>query len=394
MHILIIPSWYPVTPVDPGGSFFREQAQALVRNGCRVGVIYPQHRSLRQWTSAFIGKYGISEESDVGLTTLRYHGMNWFPRFPIFGGRYWVRHAEKLYIDYIKKYGKPDLIHAHSLLHAGRAALHISRLSGVPFVVTEHSSAFTRGLVIGKQLRNAAKAVHGASRLIAVSEDFCNVLGRVFPESAGQWMYVPNVVHERFLEAPLRVRRDNPFTFLHVSTLEPGKAVGNLIDAYAAAFGMDINTHMVIGGHGVERDELENRVKRHGIDKCVSFVGALSRDGVLKQMQECDAFVLSSKAETFGVVLIEALALGKPVVATRCGGPESIIREEDGILVPVDDVPKLGDGMKEIRRQYGNYRPIELRRSCANRFSEKAVTRQLIDIYRQVLAEPKRHTAA
>jgi glycosyltransferase involved in cell wall biosynthesis len=103
---------------------------------------------------------------------------------------------------------------------------------------------------------------------------------------------------------------------------------------------------------------------------------------------------LSSKAETFGVVLIEALALGKPVVATRCGGPESIIREEDGILVPVDDVPKLGDGMKEIRRQYGNYRPIELRRSCANRFSEKAVTRQLIDIYRQVLAEPKRHTAA
>lgn len=394
MHVLIIPSWYPVAPNDLAGSFFREQAQALAKQGCQVGVVYPQLRSLRHWSTLCTGKYGLTEERDVGVVTLRRHGMSWFPRLPSLRARQWRMCAEKTYADYAQKHGKPDLIHAHALLHAGSAARCISQRFGVPYVVTEHSSAFERGLVASRQRQEAAVAAHWASRLFAVSREFCSVLDQVLPDTAGRWEWMPNIVQERFLNASLDTRRGRQFTFLHVSMLDPNKAVGNLIDAYAAAFGQDSTTRLVIGGDGRERAELERRAKSHGLGERISFLGALSREAVLARMEECDAFVLPSRTETFGVVLVEALALGKPVIATRCGGPESIVGEDDGILVPVDDLQRLTDAMKEMRNQYDRYDPVKLRSSCEERFSERAVTQRLIEMYRQVLTKERWRTAS
>ncbi|PQP32811.1 glycosyltransferase family 4 protein, partial [Desulfobacteraceae bacterium SEEP-SAG10] len=92
-----------------------------------------------------------------------------------------------------------------------------------------------------------------------------------------------------------------------------------------------------------------------GIGDCVTFLGKLDRTQVLKEMNQCQAFVLSSEFETFGVVVIEALSQGKPVIATRCGGPEEILHAGNGILVQKNDKKSLADAMVCLRNDYLNY---------------------------------------
>ena len=103
-------------------------------------------------------------------------------------------------------------------------------------------------------------------------------------------------------------------------------------------------------------------------------------------MAVADAFVLSSRNETFGVVIIEALALGKPVIATQCGGPESILRPADGLLVPVDDVSAMANAMCQLIERRNDYDPVEIRQSCVARFSETAIAKRLNWIYAEVLS--------
>jgi len=97
--------------------------------------------------------------------------------------------------------------------------------------------------------------------------------------------------------------------------------------------------------------------------------------------RECDAFVLPSRGETFGIVFIEALAHGKPLIATRCGGPQDIVHAENGLLVPMDSVEELAIAMERMIQTSGNYSPQILRADFLARFSASAVIDTMEDWY-------------
>lgn len=393
MHVLIIPSWYPASPDDIGGSFFREQAQALVGAGCKVGVIFPHLRSLRQWWTVLSGPYGLAEEHEEGVFTLRRHGMRWFPKLPRLRAWQWMSQGRRMYEEYAEKNGRPDVIHAHGLLYAGCVAGDISHDVGVPYVVTEHTSAYARDLASRSQCRMARIAASSAARRFAVSEPFCQLLATKLKMQPTDWVYLPNLVHAAFLAAPLVVSPiADSFVFLHISSLDSNKAADLLIKAFSRAFGGDYKVSLRIGGEGPMRGALEKVALELGVAGQVQFLGKLVRNSVIRELQACNAFALSSRHETFGVVLIEALALGKPVIATRCGGPESIVRKQDGFLVDIDDVAGLSWAMRQIRDNYDNYDSVKIRASCAARFSEQAVTEKLISEYAAVCIEAQLRT--
>ncbi|MFA6661181.1 MAG: glycosyltransferase, partial [Bacilli bacterium] len=91
--------------------------------------------------------------------------------------------------------------------------------------------------------------------------------------------------------------------------------------------------------------------------------------------------------ETFGVVLIEALALGKPVISTRSGGPEDIVEETNGLLVPTNDREALGKAMQYMVENYNTYNPQEIQQRCHEKFSEASVAKRLVNVYQQVLTK-------
>lgn len=95
----------------------------------------------------------------------------------------------------------------------------------------------------------------------------------------------------------------------------------------------------------------------------------------------------AERHETFGVVYAEAIASGKPLIATRCGGPESIVNAINGQLVDVGDVPALARVMQDMAANWHRYSPQAIRHDFEARFSRPAVVHQLRALYRQVTSK-------
>ena len=119
----------------------------------------------------------------------------------------------------------------------------------------------------------------------------------------------------------------------------------------------------------------------------MDFLGALDNGAVLRLMRGSDAFVLASRNETFGVVFIEALSQGLPVIATRCGGPEGIVNGNNGLLVPKEQPEALAEALLEMAENRARYPAEALRAACLEEFGEQAVTGRLKAVYAQVWAQ-------
>ncbi len=117
----------------------------------------------------------------------------------------------------------------------------------------------------------------------------------------------------------------------------------------------------------------------------IELLGALPRTGVLKFLSESNAFALSSDIETFGVVLLEAMAVGLPVLSTNCGGPEEFINDKCGLISPVGDVASYQEALAHIVTNYENYSPIEIQNYCSDHFSSYAINSKLIKVYEQAI---------
>lgn len=394
MHILIIPSWYPKRPDEIRGSFFRDHALALSKYGHKVGVVYPELTSLRPpdtWQKVFRADEITTDE---GMPTYRAYPINWhLLKLPYANARLWVRKGMQLFSRYVREHGKPDVLHAQSMFNGGLLAFRISRKYGIPYVITEHSSAFSRAVIGERQLKLGLVAAKSASACLAVSADFAAFLDRCYGLPENSWKYVPNIVSEMFAKQPLRDQvssSEQTFTFCNIALLTRIKGVDVLLRAFARSFSNRPDTKLIVGGDGSERQQLEALANELGLGTQVKFLGHLSRKQVLEVMTSSDAFVLSSHYETFGVVLIEALALGKPVLATRCGGPESIVTPANGLLVEKGSVEALSEGLLHLREQASEYDAETIRSSCLERFGESAVIEQLSEIYVSAIANGNR----
>ena len=160
--------------------------------------------------------------------------------------------------------------------------------------------------------------------MLAVSE----ALSRVVNSLAGidRCQVVPNFIDFQFFTLPPVPRRQESFTFLCVCNLvRVHKRVDRLIRAFARASAVRPWSRLVIVGEGPDEAALRVLAHQCGVAQSVEFTGALPPAGVRERMWQANAFVLASAFETFGVVLVEALATGIPVISTRSGGAEDIV---------------------------------------------------------------------
>jgi L-malate glycosyltransferase len=387
MHILFLPSWYPEQADDIGGSFFREQALALQALGVKVGVIAPSMRSIRSPVQSLMKSGKSRVENDEGIMTFRSSMLNLTPRLWTATAHRYVRMSRGLYDKYVQSEGQPDLVHVHAALFGGVAALDIQARYNVPFILSEHSTAFARGIVNEKGLNLVHRIATKAICRFAVSTPFARLLDHKLGLAAQPFSVMPNSVSHLFLDSNTSQFKQNYFRFFHVSTLDTKKNVSEIITAFASNFRDQPSVTLTIGGDGPERQALIALAVKLKVRNQILFPGRLSRREVRNTLAQSDAFVLSSKFETFGVVLIEALAMGVPVIATRCGGPEDIVSDDTGILVPVGDVAALGAAMVEMKQNCERWEPTRLREICKNKFGPEAVSKRWVEIYNNVLAQ-------
>ena len=348
LHVLVLPSFYcdPERPVL--GSFFQEQASALQKSGARVSVAYFEGRRLQSLGPRTLRQnyFQTLWHDENGLETLRQHGWNPLAQSAR-GAQIWTKFTEKLIEKYIFERGKPDVIHAHNCLWAGYAARKIGARHSIPYVVTEHSSLFPTRKVPAFAAPFIKETLQNAAAIISVSDALAESMKPYCPHRAIE--IVPNVVHTDYFHLPLEEPPAHPQIFLCVAKLTEVKGLDVLLRAWAQKFRGDDAVELRIVGAGPLRDALLALRGELGIESNVDFLGAKSRAQVREELWKSHTFVLPSRVETFGVVLIEALSSGLPVIATRCGGPQSIITPATGLLVAPDDCAALAQAMETMK---------------------------------------------
>lgn len=381
MNILIIPSWYATNSNPTNGSFFREQAMALKEAGHNVIVAFVEVRLASR--DLFSEKVDIKD--DNGIKTYRIIQEK-IPKTGNIGTAIAFRRGLIKIIKNLYNRENIDIVHLHSCIWGGIGAVSASRKLNIPLVITEHSSYYSRYRVKMIEKLILRYSFKSANKVISVS----NSLREIISKYKSNIEVIPNMVDcdkvLSIINKKNNLGEEGQFTFLSLCYLKKNKGVDILIRAFSTYFrGKEVK--LIIAGDGPERESLENLSKELGILEQVEFKGALNRDEVYKVMSNCNIFVLPSKFETFGVVLIEALANGKPVISTRNGGANDIVTDENGILVDIDDIEGLGKAMVDLKLDYNKYNEEEIRNSCINKYSKKIITRQLEKVYSELICK-------
>ena len=304
------------------------------------------------------------------------------PRLPYRNAAVFALCGLRLFAQYRAANGAPDLIQAHGALNAGVAALAIRRRYGIPYILTEHSTAFAQGRLRWWERDLVRRVIAGAAHCLAVSPQLARLLEAQYPGSA--WLYLPNPIGDVFVAeaAAISVPRDPaaPFVFVCVARLSPEKGHVRLIEAFAEAFDGDPATRLRIVGEGPIRETLERLCAARGIADRVDFLGLLPAARVREELLAADAFVLASEVETFGVVVIEALACGRPVVVTASGGPDHLVNAANGVLVPTGDPSALRDALRDMRRRAAAYDPVVIREDALRLYGPDAFARRFAEV--------------
>ena len=379
MHIMFIPSWYSNVRNKVHGSFFKEQALELQKAGVKVTVAYNE-----VWPLTMLGKIheekGLKYNVEDGLKTYRYKNYNYIPKNPLMF-KVFNKRMEKLYKEIVKKEGAIDIIHAQSSLWGGISAAYIAEKYNIPLVITEHSSVERGPYVKKSYIPFICDSYKKAQKVITVGNGLKNEIeslsGRQDLEVIG------NLVDLSKFTIKKRIKNEK-FIFFSLAFLEGEKGFDTLIKSFAKKF-KDKEAVLYIGGDGSQRSGLEALTVENGVKDQIIFLGALSRDDVSKWMNKCDCFVLPSRYETFGVVYIEALASGRPVIGALNGGAEDIINNLNGYLIPIDDIDILAEKMIEVYDNIESYDEEEIRIDCLKRFSPKVIVNKIISVYKEVL---------
>lgn len=280
-------------------------------------------------------------------------------------------------------------MHAHSALLLGVPTAKIASQLGLPFVITEHQSSVALASLSESQKANIKGAVGMANGAVAVSHALAERVRAI--SQCDSVRVIPNMVDTGFFSPPTAPPDLTSFKILSVGWLVRGKRLDVLLRAFAICFRERQQVVLEIGGSGPELAALQRLASQLAIERQVVFLGELGRDAVLFHMHRANLFVLPSSYETFGVVLIEAMATGLPVIATSSGGPKEIVTELGGRLVSPDNVSEFAGALADefaLRERRAKQR-LEIHRDIKQRYSKEVVVEMLENWYAEALASAR-----
>ena len=375
MHVLIISHGYPTAKDPQWGCFEKDQAEALVGLGHRVtvGVVDQRFRPLNQ-------TFGISHVNDGALSAYIYFLLSGklmpyrIRRFV--SERMMLRLCRKIF----RSEGIPDVVYAHYMPSIAMLRL-VKQKYAIPVVGIEHWSKLNESTLSPRIMRTGRTAYALTDRLLAVSPSLKAQMERHFGVEAE---VVYDMVSNAFLQPVIPKKTAKPFVWLTVGSLIQRKGYDILIEAFAQLGGAE---QLIIIGSGPENERLHAQAEQLGIADRVRFTGMLDKLAIVSLMNESNAFVLPSRGETFGVAYIEAMAMGLPVIATPCGGPEHFVNSDNGLLVDMDNVEQLTKAMRLMETTIDKYQPEAIRAYVQERFSAKAIVGQLEEIFGKVIKQ-------
>jgi len=404
VNILALTSSYPRYEGDPTAPFVESITRAVAALGHTVHVVLPENRAWdrppseggvtfhtyrysprRSWTP-----WGYSESLERGVSVKR----SLFALAPVVTLSA-LRAANRLLAR-----ERFDLLHAHWVIPNGVIAALAARRSHLPLVVSLHGSDVAvseKNAVFGRAARSTFAR---AAAVTAPSDDLlerARLLG-----AQGPLELIPYGADVQALTAApgdadeLRMRlglTPERIVIAGVGRFIDVKGFSYLIDAVAAARSSCPELHLVLVGDGDLREELETRARALGLSDSVSFPGVARRDEIAAYFAAAQMVVVPSVharglVDGLPNVALEAMAAGKPLIATRVGGlPQLVLDGENGLLVEEKDPAGLAAAILRLandaalRARLGQRAQAEIR----DRRSWDVVARRFVDVYERAL---------
>ncbi|MBQ0047235.1 MAG: glycosyltransferase [Prevotellaceae bacterium] len=377
MHILEIPSFFP----PHGGLFCLEQAKALAGLGHEVRIV-----SCTQLGTSIDGNFFFS--APVGREWIEMDGVECYRTFlhgipKTVKPNYlrWVHTVKSMYREYKKRYGKPDILHAHCAKWAGIAAMEIAERENIPYFITEHFSYgmyeadFGKGWTKNVWAKEKMKeAYHNAKCVIPVAKELIDSVENFFGKDFN-YREISNITDTDFFitkkREPLSAR---PFRFCCIGF--PNIFVKGY-DVLAEAMKGIQNIELHIAGVSKDNKKVPPLFADYSN---VYFHGKLNKAGVRDLLYHCDALVLASRSEVQPLVLLEAMSTGIPVISTEVV-PQSERIENACTIIPTGDSAALHEGMKQLILRGHDYDGESFHKAVENLSSPMIVAKKLEELF-------------
>jgi glycosyltransferase involved in cell wall biosynthesis len=397
LRVLFVTTAYPAHAADPRGTFVHALARALARlGGVRVTVLAPgapgapaserrdgvEIRRAAYWTRR-------GQALAVG-----HHGI-----IPNLRRRPWLALQVPALVaaltrETVRLAADADLVHAHWVYPGGLAGLAARRRRGVPLVVTSHGTDLN--------LTVRSRALRWLARRVALGADACLGVSHAMVERflalgvpAERVRYVPLGVEAGGPEGPAPARAGGgPFAVWYVGGLTRNKSVETLVRAHAELARRGRRATLTVVGSGPEEPALRALASELGLGDAVRFPGPKPPAEIPALLAGADALVLPSRTEGRGLVLLEAMAAGVPVVASDIPGPREIVLEgETGLRFPAGDASRLADALERLLSDEAlRARLVRGGRALIARegLTTAASAERHLEVYRAVLAGARR----
>lgn len=358
LRILHLAKWYPHKDDPQNGVFIQKQIQAC-SDIAEHAVLY--------WGTD--DEYHWSYDKEEGIATLRAY----FPRARRIQNvnRKWSSIPKLLELAWGGH--KPDMVHLHVADNDQWVALEYARANRIPVVLTEHWSGyldgrFDRRNTLSKSLTQAL--IRRVDTCTTVSDFLADAI--ISATGRKEIEIVPNVVDtEGYLSVPAN---ESSVTFGVLSDLDDKiKNISGVLKAFREYLKENESAFLRIIGDGSDRHKLEKLAEEMSISSSVEFLGRMTHKESIQALTEVETVIVNSRRETFSVVCLEAIALGKKLICTRCGGPETFLLNSLVEWVhPDDDI----DLLRAMRKTADLSFP-----------TQEGIIRQLEDFLPEVIAE-------
>lgn len=387
MDICFLPAWFFDIENNGGGLFFKEQAIAMQSVVDNCSIFYPalgfSYLSNGKWENQ------TSEE----ISTFKYQGFCFPKRMAPLRFLYDLQIIKAFSLFLTTRNGRlPDLIHAHSLW-GGYAALLLKNKWGIPFVYTEHLGKWTDTHYSppSYQLEQLCAIMGKANLVTAVSNTLAQRMS-VYCSGEAPILVTPNMVDTDFFTPLTGDKKTQPNTFRIISIGDPWytKGLDILIEAVGLAQQQtDARLQLTLVDNIPKRKQLYPLIEKYPLAKQVQFTGRLERNDLRDLLQRQDVLVSASRRESFGLTMVEAMACGVPVIATKTAGALDIVNSENGILVDTNNIQAIAKSILALVHQPSTYSPLELAAYANNKYGKQAFCNNWKMHYEKILEDCK-----
>lgn len=373
MNICIITNWYPTADCQWSGIFVKEQASALSKVHKVTLVAFDVDYN----SKIFFCKKSLIKTKEQSFEEYYLTVNKSLPIYNQYNFLYTSFNAIKKLI----KEKKIDIIHCHVSYPAGIIGYWLSKSLNIPYVITEHSSPFESLFRSYFHKKLALISLEKANAVITVSKASAKNINKYIKREIN---IVFNLLSDNKLK-PISITDIKKYNIGFLGGLNTNQKGLDIFLKAVALINEKDNLIIHIGGDGEFLNDYKQMALNLHIDNICTFYGAINPTHVQNFMQNLDLFILSSRHETFGIVAIEAMACGVPVISTKCGGPEEFINPENGLLVENMNIEALANSISEIIRNYCNFDKQKIQENVQLRFGNKTFIDNLNSIYKQIV---------